>query len=182
MAVSSTPPIAIQIRDATKDDIPAISHVGASVFAATFAHSMPKRDLDQYLADAYSVKSISKDFESADDDIIVAVDEHSEVVGFAQLTCNTSEPCLSDKENFCELQRLYVHSGHHGRGIGSSLMRKIDEMARTQGFRGIWIGVWEEHVNAHRLYQRMGFEKAGEGKEFRVGETVQRDWIMWKDL
>lgn len=111
------------------------------MFGATFAHFMPKRDLDPYLVDAYSVKRITKDFESADDDIIVAVDEHSEVVGFAQLTCNTSEPCLSDKENFCELQRLYVHSSHHGKDIGFSLMRKIDEMARTQGFTGIWVGV-----------------------------------------
>ena len=112
---------------------------------------MPKVDLDQYLVGAYSVQSITEDFESADDDIIVAV-EHSEVVGFAQLTRKTSEPYLSDKEKFCELQSLYVLSSHHGKGIGSSLMRRVDEMAREQGFKGIWIEVWREQVNAHRLY------------------------------
>ena len=26
----------------------------------------------------------------------------------------------------------------------------------------------------------MGLENAGEWKEFRIGETVQRDYIMWK--
>lgn len=142
---------------------------------------MPKKDLEQYLIEAYSIPNITKDFESTDTDIIVATDEKHEIVGFAQLTRGTTEPCLVNKSNFCELQRLYVREDQHGKGIGSSLMNRIDEMAIQQGFKGMWIGVWEENVKAQRVYRRQRFEKCG-SHDFKCGEEVQTDWIMWKDL
>lgn len=151
------------------------------MFANSFGYSMPAKDLKQYLIDAYSHSSITKDFQSPDIDIIVAVDEKDVVVGFAQLTRNTTEPCLEEKSNFCELQRLYVSEDQHGKGIGSSLMNEIDKMARQQGFTGMWIGVWEENEKAQRVYGRQGFKKVG-SHDFKMGEEVQADWIMWKYL
>lgn len=175
------PPSSIKIRDATKKDIEAVANLGATVFANSFGWSMPQKDLEQYLIDAYSIPNMTKDFESADTDIIVATDERHEVVGFAQLTRGTTEPCLHNKSNFCELQRLYVREDQHSKGIGSSLMNRIDEMAAQQGFKGMWIGVWEENVKAQRVYSRQGFKKVGT-HDFKCGEEVQTDWIMWKDL
>lgn len=175
----------IKIRPATIADAQAVADIGCTVFGNSFGYSMPKKDLEQYLIDAYSLPSITKDFKSSDTDIIVAVtpDERGKerIVGFAQLTRGTTEPCLADKSNYCELQRLYVSEDQHGRGIGSSLMNEIDDMARKQGFTGMWIGVWEENLKAQRVYKRQGFEKCGT-HDFVCGEEVQTDWIMWKDL
>ena len=126
------PPSSIQIRDATEKDIEAVAKLGATVFANSFGWSMPRKDLEQYLIDAYSIPSITKDYESGDTDIIVAVDERSEVVGFAQLTRGTTEPCLEGKQNFCELQRLYVREDQHSKGIGSSLMTRIEDRKSTR--------------------------------------------------
>lgn len=85
---------------------------------------MPKRYLEQYLEDNYSLPSITKDLESQDTDIIVAFQPRhtaqpgqEQIFGFAQLTRGTSEPCLASKSqfNFCQLQRLYVISTSRGR-------------------------------------------------------------------
>lgn len=49
---------------------------------------------------------------------------------------------------------------HRGRGIGSTLMGEILEEARRTGcFVSLFV---EENNPARRLYQRMGFEDAGE--------------------
>ena len=126
--------------DATKDDILAVSLFGAFLFAAIFAHSIPPEiRISSWLMHT-ALNALLENSESAGD-VIVALDEQSGVVAFAHFTCNTFEPCLPGKENLCKFLRLYTHSSHHGKGIRSSIIRKIDEMARAQGFSGIWIGV-----------------------------------------
>jgi ribosomal protein S18 acetylase RimI-like enzyme len=45
----------------------------------------------------------------------------------------------------------------------------------------VWLGVWEKNARAIRFYTAWGFEKVGE-QDFRLGNDLQRDWIMQKSL
>jgi ribosomal protein S18 acetylase RimI-like enzyme len=171
----------IPLRPAQPKDVQAIATLGSTVFASTFGHSLPASDLDAYLKDAYSPSSIASGLANPQMDIVVACNDVDHVIGFAQLTRGTLEECVSQKEKLIELQRLYVGEEYHGRGVGKALIERVEEMAREQGFRTLWLGVWEENLKAQKVYGRMGFEKVGE-HDFKMGECVQTDWILSKDL
>lgn len=156
------------------------------MFTNSFGHSMPGEYLAQYLVDNYSLPNISKDLRSQDTEVIVALETrdtgHEQILGFAQLTGGTTEPCLASRSNFCQLQRLYVDENQQGKGVGNALMRDIERIAREQGFSGMWLGVLEDNFVAQRLYSTWGFEKVGTHDFVMREGMVQTDWIMWKEL
>lgn len=171
----------IVLRLAQPKDVQTITTIGSTVFSLTFGYSLPASDLAAYLDDAYGPSSIASDLANPQIDTIVACSDLDHVIGFAQLTRGTLEECLSHKEKQVELQRLYVAQEYHGMGVGKALIERVEEMAREQGFRTLWLGVWEENLKAQKVYERMGFEKVGE-HDFKMGECVQTDWILSKDL
>lgn len=169
-------------RPATISDAAAIASLGSRVFSTTFGFSIPASDLKAYLDEAYSISAIEDDIRSASTQLIVACAGPDEkVIGFAQLTEFTTEPCIADLESVVELQRLYVEPEYHGSGVGKTLTKEVEAMARDQGYRIIWVGVWEGNFKAQRVYEAMGFTRFGD-HEFKMGRCIQTDWIMVKDL
>ncbi|KEF57961.1 uncharacterized protein A1O9_05883 [Exophiala aquamarina CBS 119918] len=171
----------IGIRDAVGEDVDCIANLGAHVFSTTFGHSVPAHELQAYLDESYSATAIRQDVGHPNKNMIVATTPDNAIVGFALLTRGTSEPCIDYIDNKVELQRIYVHLDHHGLGIGKALVGRIEDMAREQGFKHIWLGVWEENLKARRVYEKLGYTFAGD-HDFTIGEVVQTDHIMIKPL
>lgn len=171
----------ISIRDAVAEDVDYIANLGAHVFNTTFGHSVPAHEMQAYLDEFYSATAIGSDVGNPDKNTIVATTPDNVIVGFALLTRGTSEPCIEHVENKVELQRIYVHTDYHGLGIGRVLAGRIEDMAREQGFKHIWLGVWEENLKAQRVYEKLGYVLAGD-HDFAIGEVVQTDHIMIKSL
>jgi ribosomal protein S18 acetylase RimI-like enzyme len=171
------------IRRAEEKDIFEIANLGAKTFAESFGYSMLPSDLQDYLETAYSYSAIKNDLADPLKDIFVANNDRdpNHVMGFVQLTRGTSEPCLRDFENIVELQRLYVAENYHGSGVGGSLVRHVEKLAKESGFATMWLGVWEENIKAQKVYERFGFKKAGE-HDFKMGTCIQTDWILTKQL
>lgn len=171
------------LRLAQPKDVPSITSLGSSVFAASFGYSLPPSDLEDYLNTAYSPSSIASDLSSPNIDVIVAVspENDDQVLGFSQLTQGTIEPCVKGSEKPIELQRLYVSQECHGKGVARALVEKVEEMARKRGFKTMWLGVWEENFKAQKVYGKFGFVRVGE-HDFKMGTCIQTDWIMSKNL
>lgn len=180
-STSSSTPNPITIRDAQISDAQTIAELGAHVFSETFAHSVQPHELEAFLEESYTTSAIRKDLQDTTRDVIVAADADDKIVGFAYLTRDTSEPCIADVEDKVELQRIYVDTSTHGKGIGGMLAGRIEEMAREQGFKNIWLGVWEENDKARRAYERWGYRQVGD-HDFVVGTVVQTDHILLKRL
>ena len=169
------------LRPARPRDVEAIASLGSHVFATTFGYSLPASDLDAYLEDAYSPSSIASDLANPNIDIVVACDDLDHVMGFVQLTRGTSEECVAEADKPVELQRLYVRQECHGRGVGKALVDRVQDMGREQGFKTMWLGVWEDNFKAQKVYDRLGFVKVGT-HDFTMGTCVQTDWILSKNL
>lgn len=84
-------------------------------------------------------------------------------------------------EKTVELQRIYVHPDSHGAGVGKTLEKAIESMAKEQGFENLWLGVWEENPRAIRAYEKWGYKQVGD-HDFTIGSIVQTDHIMVKSL
>ncbi|KAL2107991.1 hypothetical protein VUR80DRAFT_4432 [Thermomyces stellatus] len=171
----------ITVRTAVASDAEAIAKLGRHVFAATFGHSVSAEDLEAFLEETYTPAAISTELSHRDKTTLVATDESGAVKGFSTLTRNTSEPCVEEFEDRVELQRLYVDTSAHRKGVGSMLMRSMEALARREGFRNMWLGVWEENYTAMKAYQKWGYRFVG-AHDFVVGSEVQTDLIMIKAL
>lgn len=188
-------PAGFQIRRATASDSKALAALGVEVFTATFAHSCTKEQLQAFLDEAYTPEAIAKDIADSSKDVLVATEEEDvsssssssptpgggKLLGFMYLTRGSSEPCVAHLERPVELQRLYISLGAHGKGLGKALSLAADARAREQGFKTIWLGVWEENHKAQAFYRKMGYERIGE-HVFDVGGDLQTDEIWWKAL
>jgi ribosomal protein S18 acetylase RimI-like enzyme len=172
------------LRLATAADALAVAQLGAKVFSVTFGHSCTPEQLQAYLDEAYSIDATARDIADENKDMIVAVAEDgTSILGFALLTrgSTSSEPCVADVPGAVELQRIYVDTAAHGKGVGKRLISEVEDMARSQGFRNMWLGVWEENHKAREIYEKMGYTMVGD-HDFDIGGDIQTDHILLKKL
>ncbi|OHF02984.1 acetyltransferase [Colletotrichum orchidophilum] len=172
---------AATLRPASLNDTKAISELGAHVFSLTFGHSVEPHELKTFLDEAYSLEAIQKDLSDPNKDTIVAVDPTGDLLGFAMLTRGSSDPCITHLDGTVELQRIYMYPKAQGSGAAKLLADHLENIAREQGFRHIWLGVWEENLRAQKAYEKWGYKECGT-HDFAVGSVIQTDNIMMKKL
>lgn len=180
------------VREGRLSDAAAIASIGAATFDASFAHSMPREHLDDYLSTTYTEDNFSKELQSPNDQFFIAELPSSDAtkptpVGFVQVRKGSTEPCIPNDVPGIEIYRIYVSKDHLGCGAGNALMERAMQYAgselakvRTSSQKAlIWLGVWEENVKAHRFYGRFGLEKVGT-HDFVIGDTTQTDYVLMK--
>jgi ribosomal protein S18 acetylase RimI-like enzyme len=67
------------------------------------------------------------------------------------------------QENALYIYQIAVDPARQGTGVGSWLLLRIDEVARSRGLGGLSLETAEMAVANIRLYQRHGFEIVGRG-------------------
>ncbi len=80
-----------------------------------------------------------------------------------------------------EIQRIYLLQNQVGQGQGRALMEHCLNWARQQGYKAVWLGVWERNERALAFYKKMGFERFG-FHYFQFGSERQRDFWLQKQL
>ena len=60
-----------------------------------------------------------------------------------------------------ELKRLYVAASHRRRGLGARLVALVEDRARQLGADRIVLWSDTRFTDAHRLYERLGYEDTG---------------------
>jgi len=83
----------------------------------------------------------------------------------------------SEHDNTLEVQRIYVLREYKGKQIGKLLMQKAIEIGKSNNLNYIWLGVWENNINAIKFYEKLGFEKF-DTHIFKLGEDEQIDNLM----
>ncbi len=64
-------------------------------------------------------------------------------------------------ENSCEAKRLFVRPGYRGLGIAKSLLSRVIELARSEGYIEMFGDSLPSMVNALDMYRRFGFRETG---------------------
>ena len=73
-----------------------------------------------------------------------------------------------------ELHRLYVRPDERRRGLGEMLVRQAEAHAREKGARAIHFWSDTRFAAAHRLYERLGYERHGGTRELGdISNTVE---------
>ncbi|MEM2443443.1 MAG: GNAT family N-acetyltransferase [Candidatus Bathyarchaeia archaeon] len=97
--------------------------------------------------------------------------ELNEPVGF--VACDANWFSHFEGEVLGEIHELFVHPKYRCSGIGSMLLERATEYARSKGRRivGLWVGV--ENFNAKGFYEKRGFvETVSIGKWTRMIKKI----------
>lgn len=134
--------------------------------------------MEDYLKNNFTPQVITKELNDANKIIQVACVD-GKVAAFLVLTKGTSEPCVEHipQDDRIEVQRVYADPNVQGRGVAHKLMQAAMEIAKKEGYKHAWLGVWEDNVRATRFYEKFGFQKVGE-HDFWLGQERQTDYIF----
>lgn len=66
------------------------------------------------------------------------------------------------------IEAVQTREDMRGRGIGEAMMRFAIDVASAQGFSKVQLGSNKARVDAHRFYERIGFERSHLGFKIRL--------------
>lgn len=160
-AHAMTPPrtprdTAIQYREATQDDLPAVCALGMQVnnlhheacpghFAAP---ADPLRDSAHWAA------SLAQPMAT----IFVAEPAPGELAGFITVAIQDEAHSLLQPMRFGRIGTVGVAPEWRGHGIGRALMQRAQDWAQARGGCELRLQVWAFNEAARRLYDELGYE------------------------
>lgn len=78
-----------------------------------------------------------------------------------------------------ELRLLYVAAAARRRGLGARLARLVEETARRRGAAAVELWSDTRFADAHRLYERLGYERTGGRRELHdLSDTVEHHFRL----
>lgn len=172
----------VLVEAATELDAAAIAKVARDTFTATFGHSIPKNDLENLMETMYSTEAVLAEFKDSSKTYLVARIPNGNVLGIAQVHRGQTHPSIQvAAHEVAIMQKVYVDTAMHGQGIGYKLVAAIEQLARNERYKQLWLRAWEGNSKAHRLYQRLGYTKTGEIK-FATTTGVWTDQVWTKTI
>jgi len=158
----------------TRDDIPAVRRLADVVWRAYYPGIVPLQQIDYMLARGYSDDALAK-FVRDEGAGLALARVGGGLVGFAAWH-RAGEPATA------KLDKLYVSTSLHGRGIGRVLIAHAEEAARRDGARTLILNVAKRNVKAIAAYQACGFSTR-EATVIDIGNGFfMDDYVMAKGL
>lgn len=167
------------LRNCTTKDFETLRELSIRTYYETFAHLNTAEDMAAYLEDAFNVEGLTQEFNDPNSSFYFLYAD-GRLAGYLKLNEAPSQTDINDAESL-EIERIYVSSEFQGAGLGRYLMEQAIAIANERNKKYVWLGVWEKNEKAIRFYKKNGFYEIGTHK-FVMGEDVQTDYIMRKDL
>jgi GNAT superfamily N-acetyltransferase len=156
----------------TAADVDAVSALARVVWQATYPSLISQAQIDAMLADRYAPQRIREQLDDPRQAWWAAKQSHT-LAGFAHAMLG---------ESGCKLDKLYVHPDRQRHGIGAVLEKTVEDWARRQRARRLWLQVNRGNTQAIAAYQKYGFRIVGSRMFDIGGGFVMDDHLMEKLL
>ena len=153
-----------------------IGTIGKKSFRRAFEHLfINKEELLEYLENTYCPVKLAKSLRDEDNVYLLALVDN-EPAGFAKIKKYSLNEHIESVSQI-ELQKIYVLQEHHGKGIGSALLKEVKNVAKEVCPDYIWLDTHISNENAIRLYEKNGFKKIGK-YFFTIGTQTFEYYVM----
>ncbi len=106
---------------------------------------------------AWSLEQIRSELERPENLVIVVKDDFLGVIGYIIIKVLLDE---------AEILRFGVKKENQGKGIGKGLLMVALDELRRRGVKKVFLEVSADSIKAQRLYEKFGFKKIGERKDY----------------
>ncbi|MBU5482918.1 GNAT family N-acetyltransferase [Clostridium sp. MSJ-11] len=163
------------IKECSLEDIEKIKYISEKTFYETFSNENTKEDMENYLKENFSYERLESEIKNNGSRFYI-IENNEEVVSYMKLNFDKAQT-ETGHDNTLEVQRIYVLQEYKSKHIGKRLIQKSVEIGRDNNLNYIWLGVWENNINAIKFYEKQGFEKF-DTHIFKLGEDEQTDNLM----
>ncbi|WP_461122251.1 GNAT family N-acetyltransferase [Saccharothrix stipae] len=144
----------IVVRPAREDE-------WAAAGAITVAAYRADRHIDSHTG-GYADTLVDTRTRAREAELLVAVDVEKTVLGTVTVVRPGTPYAEVSRDGEVEFRMLAVSPSARGRGVGEALVRAVIVRARELGARRLVMSSSEHMTTAHRLYQRLGFQRLPE--------------------
>lgn len=169
----------IYLRQCTSEDFDVLRELAIRTYYETFAPLNTPEDMAAYLKDAFNEARFAGELNDPNCEFYFLFYDNR-LAGYLKLNDGPAQTDLNDPDAL-EIERIYVAKEFQDAGLGRYLLEQAVSMAAARKKQYAWLGVWEKNEKAIRFYKRNGFYEIGT-HTFVMGEDVQTDYIMRKDL
>jgi GNAT superfamily N-acetyltransferase len=159
------------IRLAQDHELPMISALAGHIWRAHYPSILSTAQIEYMLASMYDVKQLRQDVERGVTYELLR--ENDRPIGF----CGYEE---IDSE--LKLHKLYLEVTEHGRGLGSLLLKHVEDEARRRKLKAVVLAVNRRNEKALRAYRRNGYTTRLEFKKDIGNGFVMDDYLLAKSL
>lgn len=176
----------MNFRLATTADLDALLTLSAQTMREAFGppHN-PVEITEAYIAGAFTPGKLAAELADPRSTFLMAYTDENELIGYGRLYRRPAPRRMPEPfrraGQAIEIERLYLLQSAIGQGRGQQLMDYCLDVARTEGYRAVWLGTWERNVRGIRFYERNGFVRFG-WHYFQFGPDRQRDFRMMRTL
>lgn len=163
------------IKECSLGDIEKIKYISEKTFYETFSNENTKEDMENYSKENFSYGQVESQIKNNGSRFYI-VQNNEEVVAYMKINFEKAQT-ETVHDNTLEVQRIYVLQEYKSKSIGKMLMKKAIEIGKNNNLNYIWLGVWEQNINAIKFYEKQGFEKF-DTHIFKLGEDEQTDNLM----
>jgi diamine N-acetyltransferase len=160
-------------------DAERLVELATRTYYETFVSVNTPENMQAYLSSAFTLPQFQADLAAPGITFHVA-EKDKRLIAYAKLVAGTPPACVIS-ERAIEIERFYMDRDWHGTGIASALMEICLNDARRQGFKTVYLGVWEHNLRAQAFYRKWDFVRVGE-HVFQMGDDPQIDWWMARPL
>ncbi|MGK0554760.1 N-acetyltransferase family protein [Macrococcus capreoli] len=156
----------VNIRKATKEDVPKIKKIASMAWYDTYAKIMEAGTIAKFLEAAYNDERLER---RIDDSLFLVAENDDEVIGFANF--------INGTELF--LSAIYVNPAFQRKHVGADLLEAGLEYFNE--YNELFVEVASNNVLARAFYDKTGFELVREYEEELFGEKVTTG-LLKKDI
>jgi ribosomal protein S18 acetylase RimI-like enzyme len=167
------------IRPARLDEALAYTTFARAIFIATYAHAYAPDRMARHVTGAFSEATQRAELADPARTTLVA-EQDGTWCGFVVLRPATL-PAGGHARHPVEVERFYVDTAWHGRGLAPRLLTAALDAATQVGHDVAWLSVWRHNARAIRFYEKAGFVPAGE-VTFRFGGEDELDLAFARPL
>lgn len=118
---------------------------------------------------------------------VLVIEKDREILGYGSLLRKPECPFFAEK-NIPEINAIWIDENHRRQGLGTALVKRIEDQARQEGYDqiGIGVGLYMDYGPAQRLYFQLGYIPDGNGITYKGQLTIpgqsyplDDDLILW---
>ena len=167
------------IRQATREDLPALQQLAKESFEVTYRETIAPHLLVPYIEKHFSTGQLENELADDNNTFLVSCDD-DQITGYLKLRESKTPDCVKSDTSL-EIERIYADPAFKRRGIGSALIKAAVDEAALRDRTSVWLGVFQKNISAVAFYQAKDFEIAGTTIFVMDGEE-QDDYIMVKRI